>query len=424
MESDKPILISELEKLLEKSKQFKHSTDFFERLVFIKQSRYLAPYNAFLAMQQRSNITFVLSEYKWEKQYQRKPRHGVQPIVIMKPFGPVEFVYDIKDTEGEGLFDNFPNLPTEEVCRRLYPTDGWTPQLENWYKFVVYNCKRLGLYFSEALLKPTLQGQAILKPKKFRVPSKDIKKKNRLTNYEIEVNQAYPVEAKFGVLIHELAHIFCGHFETVSKTQTNKGLSEEEFEAEAVSYLYCYRKDFRPKSEQYLASCLKDGWNPPLAMFETILKALKSIEDLSKDPAEEKGTLPTKLQISIGGYFGPSYHIELKGKTLIYQATSDGSDQANETHISPSAKAWKSFWKTCNNIGIWGWRDRYEATGICDGTGWSLDIEQELRTLHCSGSNAYPDDEPYFEDYVDGYPRPFSRFLKAISRLAGGLTFE
>jgi len=56
MENDNPILIFELEKLLKKTKEFKNSTDFFERLVFIKQSRYLAPYNAFLAMQQRSDI--------------------------------------------------------------------------------------------------------------------------------------------------------------------------------------------------------------------------------------------------------------------------------------------------------------------------------------------------------------------------------
>ena len=424
LQNDNPILVSKLEELLEKTKEFRHSTEFFERLVFIKQSRYLAPYNAFLAMQQRSGITFVLSASQWEKRYQRKPRHGVQPLVIMKPFGPVEFVYDIKDTEGEGLFDNFPNLPTEEVCRRLYPADGWIPPLDHQYQIMVYNCRRLGLKFFEALLDPRLHGQATLLPNRLRVSKEALKKENRLSNYEIQVNSAYPVEGKLGALVHELAHIFCGHFEPPSETRQNKDNSEQEFEAEAVSYLYCYRKDFRPKSEQYLAGYLKNRWNPPLTMFETILKALKSIEDLSKNPAEEKGFLPAKFEVGIGGYFGSSYDIELKGRTLFYRSTSDKSDQVNEVQRTPSAKEWKSFWKTCNKIGIWGWRERYEATGICDGTGWSLDIEQEFGKLHCSGSNAYPDDEPYFEDHVNGYPRPFGRFLKAVSRLAGGLTFE
>ncbi|MCF8081801.1 MAG: hypothetical protein K9M96_01795 [Deltaproteobacteria bacterium] len=424
VEYDRPILISELEKLLDKSKDFRHSMEFYDRLVFIKQSRYLAPYNAFLAMQQRSDITFVLSAYKWESQYQRKPRDNVQPIVIMKPFGPVEFVYDIKDTEGEGLFDYFPNLPTEEVCRRLYPVDGWIPPLEHQYQIMVFNCRRLGLKFHEALLDPRHHGQAKFVSNRLRIPKKEVTKENRLTNYEIQVNRAYPVEGKLGALVHELAHIFSGHLEGSPETQQSKDDSELEFEAEAVSYLYCYRRDFKPKSEQYLSNYLKDGWNPPLVMFETILKALKGIEDLSKDPAEEKAFLPRKFEVGIGGYFGPSYGIELEGTTLIYTASSNMPDEVQETRITPSAKAWRSFWKTCNKIGIWAWRDNYEETGVCDGTGWSLHIEQEFRTLHCSGSNAFPDDDPYFEDFVDGYPRPFSRFLKAISRLIGGLPFE
>jgi len=46
----------------------------------------------------------------------------------------------------------------------------------------------------------------------------------------------------------------------------------------------------------------------------------------------------------------------------------------NEIRITPPAKSWKSFWKTCNRIGIWDWREHYEEPGVCDGTGWDVHI--------------------------------------------------
>jgi hypothetical protein len=78
-------------------------------------------------MQQRPGATLVLSEKYWEDKYKRKLREGAHPIVIMKIFGPVEFVYDIKDIDGindDPISGYAPNLPTEEVCRRLYPVEG------------------------------------------------------------------------------------------------------------------------------------------------------------------------------------------------------------------------------------------------------------------------------------------------------------
>lgn len=77
------ILVSEIERLLEKTKEYKQSSaaaNFFETLVFIKQSHYLAPYNALLVMQQRPDATFVLPASQWQKRYGRVLRQGVQPI--------------------------------------------------------------------------------------------------------------------------------------------------------------------------------------------------------------------------------------------------------------------------------------------------------------------------------------------------------
>jgi hypothetical protein len=82
----------------------------------------------------------------------------------------------------------------------------------------------------------------------------------------MQVNSTHPLEIRFAAMVHELAHIFCGHMnEFGNNCFKRKDLHEKEFEAEAVSYLFCYRHGFLPKSEQYLATYLIEGHEPSVA---------------------------------------------------------------------------------------------------------------------------------------------------------------
>jgi hypothetical protein len=428
---ERGLIKSELELLLEKMRQYRHSTeyaDFFDVLTFIKQSPYLAPYNAFLVMQQRPDATLVLPQGTWERSFKRNLKSGVQPIVIMRNFGPVEFVYDIEDIEG--IEDHpipyyKPNLPTEVICRRLFPVEGDFGGVKSLYEEIIRSCIKEGLVFHDRVMEVQHAGQVALKPKRFRIPAKELKKAGKFVNYEMMINKAHPLEIRLASVIHELAHILCGHLNEFDHEYFKpKETDQEEFEAESVSYLFCYRHGFRPKSEQYLVGYLRDGKEPSKADLGIILKALKGIEDLVKaDPAT--GT-PDVFEASIGGYFGTSYDVRWDGTYLIYETyESSGSPGEGKIHrqaLIPEPKKWDRFWMACERANLWRWEKSYDAYGIVDGTSWSIHIKIGDREIHSGGSNAYPGDA--FSQNEKEYPKPFKTFLRAVSHLANGLPFE
>src|SRR5262245_1446776 len=96
--------IKALDDLFLRSSTYQSSKDFFELLTFINKFPLLSPFNAFLIHMQNSGVELVMSAYKWNK-LGRSVKHQARPMVILVPFGPVEFVYDIADTEGEEIPD-------------------------------------------------------------------------------------------------------------------------------------------------------------------------------------------------------------------------------------------------------------------------------------------------------------------------------
>jgi len=63
--------------------------------------------------------------------------------------------------------------------------------------------------------------------------------------YEILLNAKHSAETKYATLVHDMAHLYCGHLGTPNEKWWPKRnqLTEEvcEFEAESISYLICTR---------------------------------------------------------------------------------------------------------------------------------------------------------------------------------------
>ena len=88
---------SKLDLLFSEVKAYRKSERFRELLSFCAQFKTLAPYNAMLVHLQRPHARFVLTPSEWRK-YNRKVRAHARPLVILVPFGPVDFVFEIQDT--------------------------------------------------------------------------------------------------------------------------------------------------------------------------------------------------------------------------------------------------------------------------------------------------------------------------------------
>lgn len=79
-------------------RSYRNSQEFKKLLDFVGRFNYLAPYNAMLVQMQKPGATFVFNGKKW-KEYGRQPRVNAQKLIILKPFGPVQCVFDYGDTE-------------------------------------------------------------------------------------------------------------------------------------------------------------------------------------------------------------------------------------------------------------------------------------------------------------------------------------
>lgn len=84
---------SELDQLFLEVGTYRDSTDYMELLKFVRRFRKMKPYNAMLLHVQKPGSTFVASASDWWERFRRKPKPGARPLVILRPFGPVAFVY-------------------------------------------------------------------------------------------------------------------------------------------------------------------------------------------------------------------------------------------------------------------------------------------------------------------------------------------
>jgi hypothetical protein len=134
---------------------------------------------------------------------------------------------------------------------------------------------------------------------------------------------------------------------------------------------------------------------------------------------------PKRLYVAIGGYMGTSYSIELSAGKLRYVVYEHGYATSREETITPTAEQWSKFRAALDSIGVWQWKSHYPPQlGICDGTGWTLEVSYEDIEVYSDGDNSYPEDEEDDESQLSAAPsRRFERFLKTVSDLIDGRDF-
>ena len=121
------------------------------------------------------------------------------------------------------------------------------------------------------------------------------------------------------------------------------------------------------------------------ASGNALVELLQSHQD-TRNPS-----LTNAFQLSIGGYCGPSYSLELKGKEITYKAFGYGYELENSEIIIPTMEQLEQFLEKIKKIGVWKWKRRYTEPHVLDGTSWSVSIEYKRKRFKSSGSNAYPE---------------------------------
>jgi hypothetical protein len=131
---------------------------------------------------------------------------------------------------------------------------------------------------------------------------------------------------------------------------------------------------------------------------------------------------PEHLKISIGGYTGPSYFVELDGERLLYTSYESGFIFEYSQEIYPTEKEWRNFRTNLDKLNVWEWKKEYPNENcIIDGTQWEFEVAYEDRELFTHGDNNYPYNKN--ESINLNSRKDFDKFLRSIVRLIAGLDF-
>jgi len=284
-----------LDELFTYAHQYKSSKDCSELLRFVASFRFYSPYNAMLIYTQMKGARYVAPAHRWMRDYGRQIKVGARPLVILQPMGPVMFVFDVADTEPGPCARQLPPAVEKpfEVRKGRTGTPGTQPRL------TIENAKRDGVCITERSQGSQSAGSiqscapgrfvdvlAKLKPLETyeKVPLR----------YELLLNANYSVESRYSTLVHELAHLYCGHLGSPNDkwwpVRLGLPLAAKEFEAESVCYLVCSRLGIDNPSAQYLSGYVEQNEDTPPISLDLIMKAAGLIEQMGRERMKPRGS--------------------------------------------------------------------------------------------------------------------------------------
>lgn len=212
---------------------------FNDYLDSICRLRHLSAFNAMLVRAQRPGVSYVATRAQWR----RRGRHVLPdaiPIVILQPFGPVLFLYEVTDTDGPDPVDE-----VEGTFRAF--GDVTEPQWNGACKRALEHRVRVVLTPFGTRLAGTARG---MRPIPRLAPEKQ-------TDWLVRLNSRFDLPTRLATLFHELGHIYCGHCgqDGMGRWPMRRpdSYAVRELEAEAVAWLVCRRMGITTRSQEYLS---------------------------------------------------------------------------------------------------------------------------------------------------------------------------
>ena len=92
-----------IDQLIAATRLYNTSAAVQDLLNFTIRLREFAPFNAMLLHIQKPGLTHAATARDWMKRFGRAPKEDARPLLILRAMGPVDFVFDILDTEGRDV---------------------------------------------------------------------------------------------------------------------------------------------------------------------------------------------------------------------------------------------------------------------------------------------------------------------------------
>lgn len=269
---------STIDDLFRNSAVYRNSAAFQEMIDFCARFRAYAPFNNMLVRLQNRSCAFYATAKHWKEEFDCIIKEDARPMLILAPMHPVMLVYDLDAVE---------NPPLPGKLRAFGAIQGmWAPERLN---HLLANAKRWAVRVEFKSLSSTHGGFA----------TKNLKNHNH--KMRIAVHAGLDEPGRYGVLCHELAHIFLGHLGSDRDVwwPSRHSLDHQtvEIEAEAVAHIVLTRAGLKSASAPYLSSYIEKGAVPQTVSVDLIGKVAGKIEEMSlhsksapkpKAPAKKK----------------------------------------------------------------------------------------------------------------------------------------
>jgi len=265
--------ISSLDELFLRSTEYRSGAKFAEAVTFVSKIRRYSPFNNMLVYLQNPAATVWTTSTRWRREFGRRVKEEARPMVILAPMTPVILVYDVTDTEGEALPEEFQD---PFAAQGQFDDHVLSQTIENCSRDnVLVVLRKLGILHA---------GSAIAANSPSRVTIK------------IELNQDLDGKAQYATLCHELGHVHLGHLggnkDGWWPSRPKLTRNQREVEAEAVAYIVCRRALLTTKSAEYLAGYITSPRDLAGISIDLTLKVAGLIEQMGKEtlpPRKEKG---------------------------------------------------------------------------------------------------------------------------------------
>lgn len=275
--------LASIDRLFQDIKRYRKCSEFKKKLDFYSNFPYLGVYNSELVAMQRPGARFVLSAKSWEEKYQRKIKPNARPLIILVPFFPVDFLFDITDTK--------------PIDRSMEDDEDVIEHIINRYKASCYH--DTSFYLNR--LKDNLPKYGIYLNRNYNTGSEilsEIRADHSETLY-VQVYKDYHVDCKnyftisvspranesetLSAVFHELGHLFCHHLNHSWCKDRSFTKEIKEFEAEVVSYLVCRRLGIESNSMVYLANYLETYDKIPPISIEHVFRAVDIVQNIASE---------------------------------------------------------------------------------------------------------------------------------------------
>lgn len=258
-------IASTIDSLLQQSREYRGSAEFQNMVSFMGLFRDYAPFNNMLVRLQNPTCSFYATEPDWRKRFERHLKEDARPLLILAPMHPVMLVYDLDQTEGKPL--------PKEVTEFAKFEGAWRSE---WLARVVENAKvhdKIRLDFKT--LSSTNAGFAT-------VAAGEGGWKMR-----IAIHDGLDEPSRFGILCHELAHIYLGHLGSDKDHwwPSRRELSHRtvEVEAEATAFIVSSRFGLKGSSARYVSRHLGSDPIPPSVSLDLVAKTAGRLEKMAKE---------------------------------------------------------------------------------------------------------------------------------------------